>query len=127
MKQIYFLLALFFSVCSMHAQENYVDLVQVGDQLTLGEPSGASYTHVLVPRKNFIIKRGAIPNVNALEDTKVTITDITYGKTPQITFKKSDGSKFFRFYKTMKANFNQAVATGELKIPSNGGKGAVVR
>ena len=124
MKSIYFLLAVFFSVCSMHAQENYVDQVQIGDQLMLGEPSGASYTHVLVPRKNFIIKRGALPKVNALEDTKVTITDISYGKTPQITFKKSDGTKFFRFYKTMKANFNQAVAAGELRISENKEKGS---
>lgn len=119
MKSIYFLLAVLFSACSLHAQKNHVDVVQIGDQLTLGKPSGASYTQVLVPRKNFIIKRGALPNINALENTKVTITDISDGKNPQITFKKSDGTKFFRFYKTMKANFNQALASGELRISNN--------
>nr|WP_298793401.1 hypothetical protein [uncultured Allomuricauda sp.] len=120
MKSIYFFLALLLSLSNLHSQEKQMDDVRIGDELTLGEPSNASYTHILVPRKNFIIKRGGIPNLKALKHTKVTITNITYGKKTQVTFKKSDGTKFFRFYKTMKADFNQAVAAGELKIPGKG-------
>ncbi|RDY59521.1 hypothetical protein [Flagellimonas nanhaiensis] len=116
MKQFLFAACLlaFFSV---QAQDNHVDRVQIGDQLVLGAPSGSHYKHVDVPRKNFIIKRGGIANLSALVNESVTITDISYGKTSLVTFKRTDGKKFFRVYKTLTARLNEAVDAGEVKIP----------
>lgn len=118
---------LLLSVQLVCAQEDYTDFVKVGDELTLGEPAGSSYMHINIPRKNFIIKRGGIPNMSVLENSKVTVTKIVFGKSPEVVFKNTSGKKFFRVYKTLTADLNEAIASGELKIPQEGGKGAVVR
>ena len=115
MKQFLFITCLLV-ICSLQAQENHVNQVQVGDELTLGTPSGAHYKHVDVPRKNFIIKRGGIADMSTLKNLPVTITDISYGKTSLVTFKRTDGKKFFRVYRTLTAKFNEAVDSGEVKM-----------
>lgn len=124
MKTAYFFLIMAFTLVTGQAQENHVDRIQIGDQLTLGKPSGSHYKHVDVPRKNFIIKRGGIANMSTLINEGITITDIFYGKTAKVTFKRTDGRKFFRVYKTLTADFNRAVETGELKILGQDMKGA---
>lgn len=116
MKQILFILACSLAVATMQAQESPIEKVQVGDVLVIGEPSGAHYKHVDVPRKNFIIKRGGIANMSTLTNQHVVVTDIWYGKNPEVTFKRADGKKFFRVYKTFTANLDVAIAAGELKF-----------
>ncbi|MDC6365445.1 MULTISPECIES: hypothetical protein [Flavobacteriaceae] len=123
-------LTLLFYVCTtsfLQAQENYVDLVQIGDQLTLGTPSGNHYKYISVPRKNFILKRGGIGDISSLVNQKITITNISYGKVAKVTFKKTNGGKFFRVYKTFTADFNKAVDAGEIKIPSSTSQVAIVK
>ncbi|SHG51219.1 hypothetical protein [Flagellimonas flava] len=127
MKQIYVFLTAALMACTMHAQEDYTDLVQIGDNITIGEPTGSSYQHIDVPRKNFIIKRGGIANISSLNNLTVTVTDINYGENPKITFKRSNNQKFFRVYKTMTASLNGAIASGELRLPKMEGKGSIVR
>ena len=123
MKTMYFFLMMAFTLLTVQAQESHVNRIQIGDQLTLGEPSGSHYKHVDVPRKNFIIKRGGIANMSALINEDITITDIAYGQTSVITFKRTDGKKFFRVYKTLTANLDGAIETGELKIQEQDAKG----
>ncbi len=120
MKTSYVLLMMAFTLFTGQAQENQAQLVKVGDELVLGEPSGSSFKHVAVPRKNFIIKRGGSPNVSSLKNARVTVTHISYGKKTQITFKKTSGKKFFRVYNTLTAHLEDAVESGELKIPKKG-------
>ncbi len=127
MRQIIFLLAIMFSVLNVTAQENYVDFVQIGDQLTLAEPSGSSYQHIDVPRKNFIIKRGGIANMATLVNSVVTVTEISNDTNPIVTFKRTNGKKFFRVYRTMTADLNGAIASGELKIPSSSKAESIVK
>ena len=55
MKQVLFLAALFFSLATLHAQEDYSDMVKVGDLLYIDAPSANSYKHIDVPRKNIIV------------------------------------------------------------------------
>lgn len=108
-----------FAVCTLQniqSQNNYNDLVEVGDELVIAKKSGQRYQHIDVPRMNFIIKRGGIANMSSLENRTVTITEIGDGANPSITFKNADGRKFFRVYHTLTANLNRAIESGELKI-----------
>ncbi|WP_420401081.1 hypothetical protein [Flagellimonas sp.] len=127
MKQFIYTLAFTFICVGMQAQERYVDQIEIGDEIILGNPSGSHYKFVDVPRKNFIIKRGGIADLSTLNKTTVTITEIFNGKEPKVTFKRKDGKKFFRVYKTMTADFDKAVASGELKMIPEKGKAAIVR
>ena len=118
MKQVLFILIGLFAFTTVEAQKNLIDQVEVGDVLILGKPSSAHYKFVDVPRKNFIIKRGGIANISALNNQNIIITDVWHGKNPKVTFKRADGKKFFRTYKTLTANLDKAVASGELKLPN---------
>ncbi|MCL6267532.1 hypothetical protein [Flagellimonas myxillae] len=117
MKQMFIAMVCLCSIGLIQAQDMAVDRVQIGDQLILGEPSAAHYKHVDVPRKNFIIKRGGIANMSTLINESVTVTDITYGKTTQVTFRRTNGKKFFRVYNSFTTDLDRAVESGEIKIP----------
>lgn len=127
-KPILFLVAFALSVYSLTAQqENYADLVEIGDELVIDAPSASSYQHINVPRKNFIIKRGGIPDMKTLKSSVVTITKISDDESPVITFKKANGKKFFRVYKTLTADLNAAVASGEIQIRERGNKKSMTK
>nr|WP_299072479.1 hypothetical protein [uncultured Allomuricauda sp.] len=115
MKPILFLVIFYFLIGTINAQ-NHQDSVKIGDELIIGEPSGILYQNINVPRKNFIIKRGGIPNISTLENSVVTVTKISHSDNPTITFKKSDGRKFFRAYRTLTAELNGAISTGEMAL-----------
>lgn len=114
MKSIILLLTFSLFAYSMNAQENYASSAKVGDQLVIGDPISVSYENINVPRKNFIIKRGGIPNMSTLKKSIVTITKISESNNPVITFKRSDGKKFFKAYRTLTANLNSAINSGEM-------------
>lgn len=116
MKRTFFLMIAVFTAIGMCAQEDFSDLVKIGDQLTISAPSSKTYKFIDVPRKNFIIKRGGIANMGSLKNLKVTVTKISYADNTKITFKRSDGRKFFKAYRTLKANLNGAINSGELEI-----------
>ncbi|UII78124.1 hypothetical protein [Flagellimonas sp. CMM7] len=114
MKSIILLLTFSLFAYIMNAQENYASSAKVGDQLVIGDPISVSYKNINVPRKNFIIKRGGIPNMSTLKKSIVTITKISESNNPVITFKRSDGKKFFKAYSTLTANLNSAINSGEM-------------
>ncbi|MBS9462411.1 hypothetical protein KIM67_08320 [Flagellimonas sp. 389] len=128
-KPILFLIALVLSAYSLMAQqqEDYSDLVKVGDELLIDTPSASSYQHINVPRKNFIIKRGGVPDMKTLKSSVVTVTKISNDENPIITFKKANGKKFFRVYKTLTADLNSAVASGEIQIRERGNKKSMTK
>ncbi|PWL40197.1 hypothetical protein DKG77_05070 [Flagellimonas aquimarina] len=80
------------------------------------KPASLSYQSINVPRKNFIIKRGGIPNVSTLNNSIVTITKISGKDNPMITFKRSNGKKFFKAYRTLTAELNTAINIGEMEV-----------
>jgi hypothetical protein len=123
MKTKFSILALFaFLVTTITvAQESYADVVSVGDVMIIGSPSGNSYEHVEIPRKNFIIKKGGIANISSIAQNKVEVTDLkTKNGTTLVSLKKMDGKKFFNAYRILKADLNAAINSGELKILKGG-------
>jgi hypothetical protein len=101
---------------SLIAQENF-DIVEKGTVLTLGQVSASSYQHIDFPRKNIIIKKGAIANFYNLQGRKVIVEEVSTlkGKTTVI-LKRKDGRNFFRFWPTVTSDIKKALAKGELKM-----------
>ena len=111
------------------AQERYDDLVKVGDELIIGSPSKTNYQFIEVPRKNFIIKRGGIANMNSLRNDKVTVTKMTFDRSsnPIVVLKKSNGAKFFNALRTLKADLNGAISNGELQLKNSSKSGEIAK
>jgi hypothetical protein len=116
MKKAAIFIVFIFMTITLTAQEN-IDIVDKGAVLTLGQVSGSSYQHIDFPRKNIIIKRGAIANFNNLQGRKVVVEEVSSlnGKTTVI-LKRQDGRNFFRFWPTVTADIERALAKGELKM-----------
>ncbi len=130
MKTKFLILALALALSyGVNAQETYDDLVKVGDELTIGAPAGNSYEYLEVPKKNFIIKKGGIANLSSISKAKVTVTKLTYDKNSKaiVTLKRSNGSKFFNAFRTLKADLNGAVANGELILKQTAGTKKVAK
>ncbi|GMN06879.1 hypothetical protein MTsPCn5_22680 [Croceitalea sp. MTPC5] len=127
MKKLFFLALALFFLNGLSAQENFKNSINVGDELIISKPSSNDYRFIDVPRKNFIIKRGGIANMASLENNIVRVTKITDSKNPTITIEKANGRKFFRVYRTLKANLNGAINNGELKFPQNGKKDSLAK
>ncbi|MGI9546732.1 MAG: hypothetical protein ACR2MM_05820 [Flavobacteriaceae bacterium] len=90
--------------------------IQVGDILTIEEPSGNEFQYVLFPQKNIIIKRGGIPDLDLVKNTKVEVIRVTYatGNKTLVTLKKKDGGRFFKSLFSVKAELEKALEAGEL-------------
>ena len=87
-----------------------------GDILVISGPSGSSYNHIKFPKKNSIIKRGAIANFNNLVGRKVVVDKIitTDEGRRKVFLKREDGQKFFRFFPEVTCSLEKAIASGEL-------------
>ncbi len=99
------------------AQENKQAPIQEGTVLTIAKPSTAEYQHIHFPRKNFIIKRGAIADMKSVYGKEVEVVAYSYtdeGDT-KVTLKRTDGKKFFRNFRTVDAHLEDALSSGELK------------
>lgn len=117
MRKAYLFMVLLAAVPMLNAQEN-TQVPNTGDVFILGSPSGSSYDNIDFPRKNIIIKRGAIPNFKALIGKKLIVTHIETDKNgdAQAVLKRKDGLNFFRFYPTVRAEVSQALQNGELLL-----------
>ena len=106
-KLMLFLLCPFF----LMAQE-----IEVGDILVIGKSDGAQYEHLLFPRKNIIIKRGGIADMKQVAGLEVEVTAYSYDSSGNalVTLKRTDGGKFFRSFREIKARFEPAIQEGEL-------------
>ncbi|MGB5437128.1 MAG: hypothetical protein WBM98_14630 [Maribacter sp.] len=118
MRKSAIMIAFLFSIGMLHAQDNS-SVIEKGTVLTLGNVTASSYQHIDFPRKNIIIKRGAIADFNNLEGRKVFVEEIVTanGKT-KVTLKRKDGRNFFRFWPTVTSDIEMALAKGELKMPN---------
>ena len=116
MRTIIFAIFLFCSTNALMAQKNDSQISK-GSIYKISEPTGHTYKHIDFPRRNIIIKRGAIANYNSLVGMDIVVKELiknTDGSTTAIMARK-DGRPFFRFYPTVEANLEKALAIGELK------------
>lgn len=92
---------------------------QVGDVLIVKEPSGQLYNHVSFPQLNILVKRGKIASYKSEFNSEVVVKDVKTKSNGQtyVVLQKKDGSKFFGIKSKVKANFNEAIASGELALP----------
>lgn len=90
--------------------------VQIGDILTIEEPSGDEYEYIHFPKRNMIIKRGGIPDMDMVKNLKVEVVDVTYTASNEaiVTLKRVDGGRFFKSLFSVKAEFSGALNAGEL-------------
>lgn len=117
MKKLVILLFLGFTV-AMFANENKIDLqdVKMGDVFVISKASAQKYRFLDFPAKNFILKKGGMPDYKSVEGNKVKVVEIdtnTAGETV-VTLERVDGTRFYNRYKTVKANLNKAIDHGEL-------------
>lgn len=116
-------------ITNIVAQDKYDDMVNVGDELVIGSPSSNDYKFIDIPKKNFIIKKGGIAKMTSIYKNKVTVTKVTWNKNNDaiVTLKRSNGSKFFNAYRTLKADLNGAIVNGELRFKDSSKTGAIAK
>ncbi|MFV0540117.1 MAG: hypothetical protein ACK5MZ_02630 [Aestuariibaculum sp.] len=88
----------------------------VGDVLTINAPKDGSYNHIDFPKLNTIVKRGSVANYKSVYGQNVVVKAVntdTSGKT-EVVLKSRDNKRFFGFAKTVKANYFEAIKSGEL-------------
>lgn len=103
-----------FMFAAMHAQQ-VSETVNEGDVFTISEPTGPEFNYLHFPRKNFIMKRGAIPDMKKVKGLEVVVTEVnSYKGKTRITLERRDGRKFFRHYRSVDASLDQALESGEL-------------
>ena len=112
MKHLILIVFAFMSIGLVSAQD-----VVKEDLLIIGEPSGSRYLHIDFPRKNIIIKRGGIASFKSVIGEEVIVESTSKNKrgSTMVTLRRKDGIKFFRHYRTVKANLDKALASAELR------------
>ncbi|MDO6493956.1 hypothetical protein [Cellulophaga sp. 2_MG-2023] len=90
--------------------------VKVGTELKIGEASSSTYQHLILPRKNFIIKRGGLANYKSLKKLTVVVTAVNTNSdgNVEVTLKRKNGKRFFNSHPTIKADYNKALEQKEL-------------
>lgn len=113
---------------SVTAQSEAYDFAE-GDVLELGEASGSRYQNIDFPRKNIIIKRGAIADFKGLVGVKLVIQEIMNDKKGEkiAVLKRTDGRNFFRFFPQVEARLSKAITSGELKMVDDNRQGAIAQ
>ncbi len=128
MRKSIFFTAFLFSVFILQGQATDYNITE-GDTLMLGEPTESTYTTIDFPRRNIIIKRGAIPNFKALIDKRILVAQLKTDKKGRmnVTLKRIDGLNFFRFFPKVKADLSKAIDSGELKTIKHKGQNAIAQ
>ena len=91
--------------------------VTIGDEFVISPVEGTSYSHLIFPRKNFIIKQGGIANTKTVRNLRVIVRGISYdskGNTV-VQLSRKDGGRFFRAYNQISARLEKALEAGELR------------
>lgn len=91
--------------------------VKIGDEFVISPVQGTSYSHLIFPRKNFIIKRGGIANTKSVKNLHVIVQSISYDSDGNtlVHLSRKDGGRFFRSYKQISARLEKALEYGELR------------
>ena len=109
-------LGLMFVFLSINAQ-NDVSEIKIGDKLIIGELTNGTFQSITLPKRNFIVKKGGIANYNSLVNDIVVVTNIEKDKNGNtiVKLERKNGKRFFNTHKTIKANLQEAIDSGELE------------
>tara|TARA_R110000868_G_scaffold170220_1_gene405426 strand:- start:231 stop:602 length:372 start_codon:yes stop_codon:yes gene_type:complete len=112
------LISLFVLSSGISNAQNENHSIKIGDILIISQPLSDTYKHIDFPRKNIIIKRGAIADFHKLKGMKVIVEEVKTSKDGSILIRltRKDGKKFFNFWPAVTANYNDALSSGEIKI-----------
>lgn len=90
--------------------------VHIGDELIINAPEHLNFQGIQLPKRNFLLKQGQIPNYKSLYGKKVKVIKIVEkeGYT-EITLSAADGKNFFKHHKTLKANLQSSFTANELR------------
>ncbi|NNK83637.1 MAG: hypothetical protein HKO92_10985 [Flavobacteriaceae bacterium] len=101
---------------SINAQNNASE-INIGDKLIIGKLTNGTFQSITLPKRNFIVKRGGIANYKSVENNIVVVTNIEKDKNGNtiVELKRNNGKRFFNTHKTIKANLQEALDSGELK------------
>jgi len=129
MRKSVVVLAFFLCLGGMLNAQDKENIVAEGDIIVLGKPNGSDYRHIDFPRKNIIVKRGAIANFNALIGKRLVVQSLEIDKdgVTEAVLTRKDGMNFFRFFPKVRADIEQAIETGELQTINYKGQGAIVQ
>ena len=94
------------------------DLPKIGDILIINEPTGQAYDHIKFPKLNIIVKRGGIANYKSVYGETVIVKNVMTKENGKVfvQLESQNGKKFFGFLKTVNADYNNAIASGEMSI-----------
>ena len=92
------------------------DIPMTGDVLVINQPSTTNYNHINFPKLNFIVKRGGVSNYKSVYGEHVVVKDVSTKNdgTVYVQLEPKNGKKFFGFLKRVKANYSEAIKSGEL-------------
>lgn len=89
---------------------------EVGEKLVISNSSTYGYKYLHLPNANFIIKKNGRLNYDQLVGKSVIIQEIKSTETKNtVVLRRADGKKFFGSFPVIKANYEKAVQSGELK------------
>ncbi|WP_051908155.1 hypothetical protein [Flavimarina sp. Hel_I_48] len=102
-----------FSNYDEHEVKN-IDLEMIAQTMEyhLVLPDSGVFKSIDVPKKNFIIKRGGIADMDTLHGVHVIIKEEK--KDGKVTLARKDGKHFFNAFPVLHADLESALATGEL-------------
>ncbi|MFI8604863.1 hypothetical protein ACIGCP_10400 [Cellulophaga baltica] len=113
-----FIIFIFMAMYTLGGHSQTTTNLQEGTVVVLANPNRENYKHIDFPRKNIIIKRGALADFNSLVGTKLVIKEYkaTNDHNQVASLMRQDGKPFFRFFSSVEANIEQAIESGELKV-----------
>ena len=116
-----YILVFIFTICTlgMFAQSKTTTIdVNVGDLFEIGAPESNTYQHINLPKAHTVRKRGGMHYDENIKGSTVIITAVKKKKNGSVVvkIKRKDGQRFFRTHKVIKADFTNAVQSGELQV-----------
>ena len=89
--------------------------IEKGEILKIGSSENFQYSDIKFPRANFIIKSGGRPDYSRLQGVEVVVSQVKKkDNSSTVILKRRDGKKFFGSFSEIKANYKEAIASGEL-------------
>ncbi|WP_115462938.1 hypothetical protein [Winogradskyella aurantiaca] len=88
----------------------------VGQELIINNPNSTQYRYIDFPKLNTLVKRGKLANYKSVYGNEVIIDEVVTEDSGDVyvILKKKDGSKFFGYLTSVKANYSKALDSEEL-------------
>lgn len=90
---------------------------RIGETFKIAQMDESRFSHLNLPRANFIIKEGGIADYSKLAGTQVTVTEVRTNSRNEtkVILKRKDGKKFFGSFPEIKADYKKALSSGQLR------------